>query len=110
MGPADHVSRLVGKENFTLGVVEFFTKCEGGNPLQDSLTNITSQFDELLAQKTVVSYISSTSMISNPWLYSLTLCICTCICITCIPIIYHFTFLCLNVNSPTVYLDVFPNL
>jgi len=52
MGPSDHVSRLVGNDNFTLGVVEYFTRCAGNNPLQDSLNNITDQFNELLAKKT----------------------------------------------------------
>ena len=57
MGPADHVSRLVGNDNFTVGVVEYFTKCAGSNPLQDSLDNITIQFDELLSVNSTVSSI-----------------------------------------------------
>ena len=55
MGPADHVSELFGNDNFTLGVVEFFVKCEGSNPLQDSLSNITSQFDKLIDQRDLVN-------------------------------------------------------
>ena len=57
MGPADHVSRLVGKNNFTVGVVEYFTKCKGDNPLQDSVSNITNQFNELLEVNTTVRNI-----------------------------------------------------
>lgn len=60
MGPADHVSELFGNDNFTLGVVEFFVKCEGSNPLQDSLSNITSQFDKLIDQRDLLnSYLTT---------------------------------------------------